>query len=49
MMVGVTLTLGLGLWRPEMGVIALPLVLSAAGSTAAIRFVWLDREAGKDG
>lgn len=49
LMAGVTVSLGVGLWRPELGIVSLPLVLSAAGATAAIRFVWLDREAGKDG
>lgn len=48
MMAGVTVSLGLGLWRPEVGIVSLPLVLSAAGATAAIRFAWLDREAGRD-
>ncbi|WP_349312922.1 hypothetical protein [Brevundimonas subvibrioides] len=49
LMAGVTVSLGVGLWRPELGIVSLPLVLSAAGATAAIRFAWLDREAGKDG
>lgn len=49
LMTGVTASLGLGLWRPDLGIASLPLVLSAAGATAAIRFAWLDREAGKDG
>ena len=49
LMAGATLAFGLGLWRPEMGVAALPFVLSAAGAAAGIRFAWLDREFGKDG
>jgi MFS family permease len=49
LMTGVTAAFALGLWRPEMGVAALPFVLSAAGATAGIRFAWLDREFGKDG
>lgn len=49
LMVGVTVTLGLGLWRPEIGVAVLPFVLAGAGATAGIRFAWLDREYGKDG
>lgn len=48
LMVGVTLALGVGLWKPAMGIAALPFVLAAAGATAGIRFAWLDREAGRD-
>lgn len=48
-MVGATLAFGLGLWRPELGVMAIPFALAAAGATAALRFAWLDREAGRDG
>jgi len=46
---GTTLALGLALWSPRVGILAIPFVLTAAGATAAIRFAWLDREAGKDG
>lgn len=49
LMLGATVAFGLGLWRLELGVIALPFALSAAGATAGIRFAWLDREFGKDG
>jgi hypothetical protein len=49
MMGGATVAFGLGLWRPELGVAALPFVLAAGGATAGIRFAWLDREFGKDG
>ena len=49
LMAGATLAFGLGLWRPELGVASLPFVLSAAGTTAGIRFAWLDREFSKDG
>lgn len=49
LMAGATIAFGLGLWRLELGVAALPFVLSAAGATAGIRFAWLDREFGKDG
>lgn len=49
LMLGATLAFGLGLWRPELGIAAMPFVLSAAGATAGIRFAWLDREFGKDG
>ena len=49
LMVGATVAFGLGLWRPETGIAALPLVLAGAGATAGIRFAWLDREFGKDG
>lgn len=49
LMLAGTVAFGLGLWRPEIGVAAMPFVLSAAGATAGIRFAWLDREFGKDG
>lgn len=48
LMAGGTLALGLGLWRPVLGVIAMPFVLAAGGATAGLRFVWLDRKAGGD-
>ena len=49
LMGGATLTLGLALWSPRVGVLAIPFVLVAGGAAAAIRFAWLDREAGRDG
>ena len=49
LMLGATVAFGLGLWRIDLGVIAMPFVLTAAGATAGIRFAWLDREYGKDG
>lgn len=49
LMLGATVAWGLGLWRPDYGVMAMPFVLTAAGATAGIRFAWLDREFGKDG
>lgn len=48
LMSGATIALGLGLWRLETGLIALPFALAAAGATAGLRFAWLDREAGRD-
>lgn len=48
LMSGVTLALALGLWRLEIGLIALPFALAAAGATAGLRFAWLDREAGRE-
>ena len=48
LMSGTTIALGLGLWRLETGLIALPFALAAAGATAGLRFAWLDREAGRD-
>lgn len=48
LMVGATVALMLGLWRLDVGVMALPFALSAAGVTAGMRFAWLDREAGQD-
>lgn len=49
LMIGTTVALCLGLWRWELGVMALPFALSAAGAAAGLRFAWLDREAGRDG
>jgi len=48
LMGGATLSLGLGLWRPEVGIVSLPFVLAAAGASAGLRFAWLFREAGRD-
>lgn len=47
LMAGLTVALALGLWRPEIGVMALPFALTAGGTTAGLRFAWLDREAGR--
>lgn len=47
-MAGVTVSLGLGLWRAEVGVVSLPFVLAAGGAAAGLRFAWLFREAGRD-
>ena len=49
LMIGATVAFALGLWRPDIGVAALPFVLASAGAAAGIRFAWLDREFGKDG
>ena len=49
LMAGATVALGLGAWRPEVGVAALPFALTAGAVAAGIRFAWLDREFGKDG
>ena len=49
LMGGVTVALGLGLWRTDYGVMALPYVLALGGASAGLRFAWLDREAGRDG
>ncbi len=48
-MIGATVAFCIGLWRADLGVAAMPFVLSIAGATAGIRFAWLDREFGKDG
>ncbi|QTC90212.1 hypothetical protein [Brevundimonas goettingensis] len=48
LMAGTTLSLGLGLWRAEIGVASLILALAAAGAVAGLRFAWLFREAGRD-
>lgn len=47
LMIGSTIALGLGLWRPEIGVAAIPFALVGAGATAALRFAWLEREASR--
>lgn len=49
LMSGVTVAMGLGLWRADYGVMALPYVLALGGASAGLRFAWLDREAGRDG
>ena len=49
LMSGVTMALGLGLWRADYGVMALPYVLALGGASAGLWFAWLDREAGRDG
>ncbi|GAA0618200.1 hypothetical protein GCM10009422_11920 [Brevundimonas kwangchunensis] len=49
MMAGGTIAFGLGLWRTDAAVVALPFVLAAGGAAAGIRYAWLDREFGKDG
>ncbi|MDO9608967.1 MAG: hypothetical protein Q7J26_10615 [Brevundimonas sp.] len=49
LMTGLTVALGLGLWRAQYGVMALPYVLALGGASAGLRFAWLDREAGRDG
>ena len=49
LMTGITVALGLGLWRPQYGIMALPYVLALGGASAGLRFAWLDREAGRDG
>lgn len=49
LMAGLTVVFGLGLWRPELTLYGVVYALTAAGATAGLRFVWLDREFGKDG
>lgn len=49
LMAGMTAVFGVGLWRPELTVYGVVYALVAAGATAGLRFVWLDREFGKDG
>lgn len=45
LMAGITLTLGLMIWRPEAGLMAIIVALMAGAATAGFRFAWLDREA----
>lgn len=49
LMAGVTVAMVLGMWRPAVGVAALPYVLAIGGATAGLRFAWLDREAERNG
>ncbi len=50
LMAGATIALGIGVfWRPDYGAVATLFAITAAASTAGLRFVWLDREFGKDG
>jgi hypothetical protein len=49
LMAAMTAVFGLALWRPEWAVYGLAYGLTLAGATAGLRFVWLDREFGKDG
>ncbi len=49
LMTGLTVAFGLGLWRADIGVLAVPFALTIGAATAGIRFAWLDREAGRDG
>lgn len=48
LLAGVTAALALALWNPVWTAQALPLAMSAAGAAAALRFVWLDRQAARD-
>jgi hypothetical protein len=48
LLAGTTVSLGLGLWRAEIGVASLIFALAAAGAAAGLRFAWLFREAGRD-
>ena len=41
-----TAALGVSLWRPELGIIAVVTALTLGGAAAGLRFAWLDREAG---
>lgn len=45
LMAGTTVTLGLMVWRPDLGIMAMVVVLTIAAATAGFRFAWLDREA----
>ncbi len=50
LMAGATIALGIGFfWNPDYGVVASLFAITAASATAGLRFVWLDREFGKDG
>jgi len=45
---GVIAAYVVGLWRPDWAVTALPLVMTAAGASATLRFALLHRAAGRD-
>jgi len=45
LMSGTTIALPLTLWKPEVGVMAMIVALTAAGAAAGFRFAWLDRQA----
>lgn len=50
LMGGTTIALAIGFFsRPDYGVVASLFAITAAAATAGLRFVWLDREFGKDG
>ncbi|QTN19361.1 hypothetical protein HZ989_14260 [Brevundimonas sp. AJA228-03] len=49
LLAGVTAALALTMVQPAWGLMALPPALGLAVASAALRFAWLDREAGKDG
>lgn len=49
LMAGGTAAFGLGLVRPELGVVAGLFAITAGGAATGVRFAWLYREAGKDG
>lgn len=48
LLAGTSGALALALFSPVWAVQSLPLVLSAAGAAASLRFAWLDRQAGRD-
>jgi hypothetical protein len=48
LLTGTTLSLGLSLWRAEIGIVSLLLALAASGAASGLRFAWLFREAGRD-
>lgn len=45
LMSGTTIALPLTVWRPDIGVMATIVALTAAGAAAGFRFAWLDRQA----
>ncbi|MEQ7155075.1 hypothetical protein [Brevundimonas aurifodinae] len=49
LMGAMTMVFGLSLWRPELATYGVLYGLTAAGATAGLRFVWLDREFSRDG
>lgn len=49
LLAGATAVYGVGLFLPEIAIMAMPLVLGVAGASAGLRFAWLDRKAEQDG
>lgn len=47
LMAGTTLTVGLTVWRADVGIMAMIVALSVAAATAGFRYAWLDREANR--
>lgn len=47
LMAGTTLSVGLTVWRADIGIMSMIVALSMAAATAGFRYAWLDREANR--